>query len=59
MIYKLYYIDYNNQKRVRNIDDIHEHNVWAVSNLWGTGIAVHLETEEQPADAADYEQIDQ
>lgn len=57
MIYKLYYTDNNGNKFVRNIDDIHENNVWAVCQLWGTGIAVAEANGEQPADAADYQQV--
>ena len=60
MIYKLYYIEDNtNTKLVRDIDDIHENNVWAVSGLWGTAITVVLSTDDQPADAADYTEVTQ
>jgi hypothetical protein len=54
MIYKLYYIDKDNSKLVRDIDDIHENNVWAVCDIWGIGIAVALESDPQPTDSADY-----
>jgi len=57
MIYKLYYIDYDNNKRVRNIDDIHPYHVWQVSQTWGIATDVVLESDPQPADAADYEEV--
>jgi len=57
MIYKLYYIDENNTKLVRDIDDIHEYHVWQVSEIWGTPVAVVLESDEQPADSADYQEV--
>jgi hypothetical protein len=57
MIYKLYYLNNNNNKMVRNVDDIHPYNVWQVSQLWGIALAVVLESDPQPADAADYEEV--
>lgn len=42
---------------VRNVDDIHPYNVWQVSQLWGIALAVVLESDPQPADAADYEEV--
>lgn len=56
MIYKLYYLDKNNNKLVRNVDDIHPYHVWQASKVWGIAIAVAEENETQPEDAADYQE---
>lgn len=57
MIYKLYYTDFEGQKRVRSVDDIHEYHVWQVSQIWGTAMFVVVETDTQPDDAAEYQEV--
>lgn len=54
MIYNLYYLDQDNKKLVRTVDDIHENNVWAVSQIWGTAIHVVAQSQMQPDDANQY-----
>lgn len=58
MNYRAYFTDYQGNKKVKTFDEIRPGDVELVVGVYyGTPIAIVLESDPQPADAADYEEL--